>query len=286
MADSVMESIRAIESLPTHPEQIAKVLDALNTTSSMEYNLLHLIQYDPAIATRILSVANLPVYGYGRRVDSLQQAAGLLSPSLVSSIILTTPIFEMFNDSDHACHQKFNHLQLWAHCGVTGGLAGFLAGKLQLMEEDVCLTLGLVHDMGKIALVVNFPQDVLDAVEQSKEKKIPLSQALEALIGCSQHDVAGQLAADWNYPDNLIDFLKKPETEIEKNGDLGAIVLLANALAEEWGYGDGLDIEEANSVDKLTANLALSPRDLEQWQAEMKQQAETLSRSILTKTLS
>jgi HD-like signal output (HDOD) protein len=252
----------------------------------MEYNLLHLIQYDPAIATRILSVANLPVYGYGRHVDSLQQAAGLLSPSLVTSIILTTPIFEMFNDSDHTYHQQFNHLQLWAHCGVTGGLAGFLAAKLQLMEEDICLTLGLIHDIGKMALILTYPKAMLEALDQSKVKKIPLSQALEALIGCNQHEVAGQLATDWNFPDNLIDFLKNPEAETESNRDLGGIVLMANALAEDWGYGDGLDVKKTNSVDMLIESLALSPRDLEQWQPEMKRLAEALSRSILTKTLS
>lgn len=286
MTAPVLEAIRTIQSLPTHPEQIVKVLDALNKTSSMDYNLLQLIQYDPAIAARILSVANLPVYGYGRRVDSLQQAAGLLSPSLVSSIILTTPIFEMFNDSDYTHHQRFNHLQLLAHCAVTGGLAGFLAACLQLMEEDVCLTLGLIHELGKLALVINYPKAVLEAVEQCKAKQVYLDQALEDLIGCSQHDVAAQLATDWNYPDNLVGFLKNPQVEMDGNRDLGAIVLLANALAEEWGYGDGLNVAERYSVDLLIESLALTPRDLEQWQPELKRLAGELSRTILTKTFS
>lgn len=287
MTAAILQSFRNLPSLPTHPEQIAKVLDVLNKTSSADYNLLHLIQYDPIISARILAVANLPVYGYERRVESLHQAAGLLSPSLVTSVILTTPVFEMFRDSDHTYHQKFDHLQLWAHGAVTGTLAAFLAHKLGAVEEDVCLTLGLLHDLGKMALIINHPKEVLEALDRSRKEKLPLSKSLQDAAGCTPEQVAGQLAEEWHYPETLIGFIQSMEND-RHPGEYGpvAIVRLANRLAEEWGYGDGLHLPEDEPLDVLAAALGVPLADLDAWKADMQSEAESRARSILTKTLS
>ncbi|CAI2719222.1 HDOD domain-containing protein [Nitrospina watsonii] len=287
MSASLLESFRNLPDLPTHPEQIAKVLDELNKTSSMDYNLLHLIQYDPAIATRILAVANLPVYGYERRVESLQQAAGLLSPSLVTSIILTTPVFEIFRDADHACHQQFDHLQLWAHCAVTGVLAAYIARKLESVEEGICLTLGLIHDMGKMALIVNHPKQVLEAVERCRKEGGALNDALREMVGCTPYEVAAQLAGDWHYPGILIAHLRDMEAATgSENSAPVMIVRLAKRLAEDWKYGDGLELPDTTPVDSLLPALGVSPADLDQWKPEMQSQADKLARSILAKMLS
>ncbi|MGP0566027.1 MULTISPECIES: HDOD domain-containing protein [unclassified Nitrospina] len=287
MSVTLLDAYKDFPSLPSHPEQIAKVIDVLGKTSSADYDLLHLIQYDPAIAARILAVANLPVYGYERRVESLQQAAGLLSPSLVTSVILTTPVFEMFRDADHTYHRKFDHLQLWAHGAVTGILAAFMANKLGTMEEDVCLTLGLLHDLGKMALIINHPREVLEALDRARKDSLPFSQALQNVAGCTPQEVAGRLAEEWHYPVSLIEYIQSLENgkAARETGPV-AIVRLANRLAEDWGYGDGLHLPENEPLDPLVAALGISLSDLSQWKVDMQSRAENRARRILSKTLS
>lgn len=82
------------DSLPTLPDQISRVLDETSRASAMDYNIVQIIQFDPAIASRVLQVSNSALYGYPSQIGSLQQAAGLLGPGVIKSIILTTPIFE------------------------------------------------------------------------------------------------------------------------------------------------------------------------------------------------
>ncbi|MCF8723490.1 HD-like signal output (HDOD) protein [Nitrospina gracilis] len=287
MSATLLDAYKCLPGLPSHPEQIAKVIDVLGKTSSADYDLLHLIQYDPAIAARILAVANLPVYGYERRVESLQQAAGLLSPSLVTSVILTTPVFEMFRDADHTYHRKFDHLQLWAHGAVTGTLAALLANKLGTMEEDVCLTLGLLHDLGKMALIINHPREVLEALDRARKDALPFPQALQDVAGCTPQEVAGQLAEEWHYPANLIEYIQSLENgKVARETGPVVIVRLANRLAEDWGYGDGLHLPENEPLDPLVAALGISLSDLSQWKPDMQSRAENRARRILSKTLS
>ena len=91
-----LDWFRTIKSLPSLPEQINSVLVATGSTSSMDYNIVEIIQYDPSMALSVLKVANSHVYGCSDEISSLQQAASLLGPGAIKNIILRTPILERY----------------------------------------------------------------------------------------------------------------------------------------------------------------------------------------------
>ena len=115
-----LDWFRTIKNLPSLPEQINSLLVATGSTSSMDYNIAEIIQYDPSLALSVLKFANSSVYGYSGKISSLQQAAGLLGPGTIKNIILRTPILGRHltnrqNDtpidfSDYGCIVEQQHL--------------------------------------------------------------------------------------------------------------------------------------------------------------------------------
>ena len=286
MSAPSLETFKKIYSLPTLPEQIAKVLDEVSRTTSMDYNLLHVIQYDPCIASRILAVANAPVYGYGKKVDSLQQAAGLLSPSLINSLILTTPILELHHAEFQDLMKQLDCMESWVHSAVTSRFAGFLGSKVEKVESDVCLTFGLIMDIGKLAIKMHYPEAMLSAVEFSNQEQTPLDAVLQQNLGFSHHQVAATLAEGWNYPDSLVSFLQSPESFAKEETEFtGSVTLLAKILAEEWGYGDGLGAPYFLPKWELMEKAGIDKNDISLWEPVMKKAADQIAGTLRAQKL-
>ena len=67
-----LEWFRSVKSLPSPQEQINNVLVNIGSSSSIDFNIVEIIQYDPSMALSVLKVANSPLYGYSAKISSLQ----------------------------------------------------------------------------------------------------------------------------------------------------------------------------------------------------------------------
>jgi len=268
-----LNDFRSLKNLPSLPEQINSVLVATGSTSSMDYNIVEIIQYDPSMALSVLKVANSPVYGYSAKISSLQQAAGLLGPGAIKNIILRTPILERHLIEPHI-KSSLNFEDLWLHCGVTASLSGGLGRLIGGLESDVCFTAGLIHDAGGIALATFYPQELSKAFETSRNEKINLLDAEKEVFGFTSLEVGVELMTAWNFPESLID-LNRVESLKNQEGYLSkpvAVVALAKLLSREWGgcchHPDELDKE------KLLDFLGISSEDISRWQPDLKKYAQ------------
>lgn len=262
---------RTIKSLPSLPEQINSVLVATGSTSSMDYNIVEIIQYDPSMALSVLKVANSPVYGYSGKISSLQQAAGLLGPGAIKNIILRTPILERYlTNRQNDTPLDFN--DLWAHCGVTASLSGGLGRLIGDLESDVCFTAGLIHDIGIIALSAYCPKELAKAFETSHNEKIDLLDAEKKVFGYNSSDVSMELMDAWNFPRALSDLYRSDNGENKSRwiSKPIAVVELAKLLLKEWGYPGCSHIKREPDKDQLLQFLQITTDDLSNWEQELK----------------
>jgi len=277
-----LESFGRIQNLPTPPEQLARVLDEVAHTSAMDYNILKMIQYDLSIATRVLQVANRPFYGFGSQVDSLQQAAGLLGPSIIKSIILTAPILTL-PGSNGTGGDPTDLSKVWIHSAVTATLAMALARNVKNLESDVCFTAGLIHDIGIIALMVQAPELMEESVDYGRRKRFLLSRAVQENVGFSLGDIAATMAASWGYPERLVRVLSKgwgdpldgPEDRFV------AVVLLAKHLSCQWGYTDDFETGPLEDPERYLKILGMSESGFERLHPQLKQEARDIADTII-----
>ena len=266
-----LDWFQTIKNLPSLPEQINSVLVATGSTSSMDYNIVEIIQYDPSMALSVLKVANSPVYGYSGKISSLQQAAGLLGPGTIKNIILRTPILERHltkrqNDT------PIDFSELWVHCGATASLSGGLGRLIGGLESDVCFTAGLIHDAGIIALSAYCPKELAKAFEISHNEKICLLDAEKKVFGFNSSDVSVELMSAWNFPDSLIDLFRSDD-EDNKSSWVSkpiAVVVLAKLLLNEWGYPGCSHMQGEPDKEKLLQFLKITTDDLSNWEDELR----------------
>jgi HD-like signal output (HDOD) protein len=262
---------QTIKNLPSLPEQINNVLVATGSTSSMDYNIVEIIQYDPSMALSVLKVANSPVYGFSGKISSLQQAAGLLGPGTIKNIILRTPILER-HLTNHQNDAPINFSDLWVHCGMTASLSGGLGRLIGGMESDVCFTAGLIHDSGVIALAAYYPKELAKAFETSQNEKISLLDAEKKVFGFNSSDLSMELMNAWNFPESLLDLYRSGDKDNKSSwfSKPIAVVVLAKLLLKEWGYPGCSHIQEELDKERLLQFLEITTDDLSNWEVELR----------------
>ncbi|MZH06264.1 MAG: HDOD domain-containing protein [Nitrospinae bacterium] len=269
-----LDVFHSVKNLPSPPEHINNVLVASGSTSSMDYNIVEIIQYDPSMALSVLKVANSPVYGYPAQIFSLQQAAGLLGPGAIKNIILRTPILEKYL-AEQESEFALDYEELWMHCGVTASLAGGLGRLIGGLESDVCFTAGLIHDAGVIALSVYYPREMSEAVGKSRNEKINLLNAEKKVFGFDSSQVSMELMTAWNFPESFINLFRSdiPIDEADPSSKTGAVVGLAKLLSREWSLHVCSHVPDDLDGGKLLHVLGITPQNISHWEPELKKYA-------------
>jgi len=233
-----IESLTDLDSIPSIPEQVSKALNGIEAILAVDYDIVHMIQYDAPIALGVLKLANSSMYGYPCQIFSLQRAAELVGPGAIKNVILTTSIFEQFED-----HQKpivdLELNELWVHTAVTASAAEGIGAILDEIEPDVCFTAGLIKDCGLIALAMNYPESINDIINRQASDNISLFEAEQVVIGTTHAEIGALMLENWGFPKKLSETIKDCfETENGNPGSkLSGVVGLAKFLAESWGYG-------------------------------------------------
>jgi HD-like signal output (HDOD) protein len=271
MTSSKADEFLVMEGLPSLPGQILSLLDELSKTSAMDYTILQKIQYDPAIALRVLQVANTPLYGYGGKVSSLQQAGGLLGPGAIRNIVLTTPILERYQEDNFP--PAFDYSKLWLHMTVTAVLAGSLGACLKKIETDVCFTAGLIHGIGKISLAAYHSKSLQEWVRQAECEQMSLLEVEKRELGFTHADLGVKMAEAFCLPQELINAQKfyYASGEDEITDPLAGTVCVARNLANSWGFTDGIGNEAPAGMDTLFSLLNFSEAELEEWTPQFRE---------------
>jgi len=229
-----------LDRFPSIPWQIIKELDEVGTSSCMDYNLVGMIQRDASVACRVLKVANEPLYGYGGKISSIQQATGLLGPGMLKNIILTTPILD-------SCWKEGNsdfgidYTGLGIHMVLTGVAAEWVGGFNKDIDTDVCFTAGLICGMGKLALATFYPEFYVKSAELCAQDNVSPDEAEIRMIGFKSSEIGLNIARAWNYPDQLVKVFEFQAAggKAQEKDNLSDIVCLAGYLAAKLNYREG-----------------------------------------------
>jgi HD-like signal output (HDOD) protein len=271
MKHPALELFRGMESIPSLPFHILNIIEGVSGISAMDYNIVEMIQYDPAIACRLLKTANLPLYGYSGKIYSLQQASGLLGPGAIKNIILTTTVFEKFSRDEYFL-SEIDYSKLWVRSAAVAAIAQALARLIGNVESDACFTLGLISELGEIALAVNCPQALASSARVSREKKVSYVQAEMEVLGYHHGQVAAELCRSWGFPESITENLQKIDEPgpAQSSGTALLIVQAASVLAAEYGFDDGLHVSPPFSIGSVLDELQMPLSQLESWKPSLK----------------
>lgn len=233
----VSSILSTVYNLPAAPLIILEVSKLIEDPKSSAAQLGKLISKDQGLVTKILAVANSPLYGIPRRVSTIEFAIVILGFNHIKNIVVALSMMEAFKNIGDA---KFNQKAYWEHSLLTATASKKIADDLGLRLSGEIFTAGLLHDLG-IPIIYKYFNKEYNAIEKamSYNTKI-LSDVEREILGVTHGELGEMLINKWNLPDKLGDSLKhhhKPsDAEVDK--EIAAVVHLADYLTHKFQLGN------------------------------------------------
>ena len=184
--------------LPSLPITVVALGEAVADDRCTVDRILGVLAKDPPLSATMLRMANSVLYGGDQSVTELRTAVLRLGFDAVLNLGRTAGVIRTFKGARH-----LDAVRLWQHSVAVGlvskGICRIIR-KNHLLEQ--AFMAGLLHDIGKIALDLCFPDDYAPVVAAFQAGQ-PIIEAETAILGVTHADAGGMLAADWNFPDTL-----------------------------------------------------------------------------------
>ena len=197
--------------VPSLPEVISRISDAIKDERKGTQQIAKLIQLDPGLTARLVQIANSPGYRSYFPIDSCQMAVTRLGLKTTRNLITALVLHNVFKIKSKTLHKRLS--ELWQHSCHVAAICYVLAqlhkGRL---EPEKALLAGLVHDIGVLPIF----HYVLDYPELLKSDK-----GLDELIFTLRGTLGRKILEKWQFSPDLIEV---PEGAEEWERDSGGAV--------------------------------------------------------------
>ena len=264
---SLRRKVENINSLPTIPSTLKQISKIIEEPLISLKEIGDFISNDPALTTKILKMVNSAFYGFPGRISSTSHATVLLGLNVIKGLLVGVSVFEVMQNT---------MLGLWEHslgCAITSRL---MAKRKGLKDYDDVYAAGLLHDIGKIILFLEFPKEYKETMNEAELKEITIVEAERDHFVTNHADIGSWLAEKWFFPRNLIEVIKYHHNpHLSKNAPIEtAIVHLADIFMRASGVGFAGDpfVPAVNPVAFETLNF--SETDIKEILEEMEDSLE------------
>lgn len=232
-AEQTLAKLQNISNLPAVPKVLHEISTLFNLPRISLKQVGDIVEKDPALTVKVLSVANSPLYGLRRNVKSIDSAVLILGiqeiKSIVTSIKMTSAI-KMKPD------RFFDPNKFWHHSMSVGILAQRMAKDLGFNFEGDCYVAGMLHDMG-ILVIHEFLQKEFNTIkEEAKSNNCSFLKKEYEVLGLSHQEIGEYLTQKWSLPPVYSDALRfhHQPGDSKENNFLTSILHLADYTTSKF----------------------------------------------------
>lgn len=190
-------ALTACTNLPTLPDVALKIIEASKDPDISLHDVSNIISTDPAIAAKLLKIANSPLYSQRRTLNNLREALTLLGFNASLTIALSFSLQRSVSDS-HPIHKSF-----WIRSILAAHIARLLGTKLKVSRLEDLFLAGLLQDIGMLAFkCLNDTATINSSKDMMHNERIHLE--IDKL-GVDHADIGAWLLKEWALPEYLID---------------------------------------------------------------------------------
>lgn len=180
--------------LPSLPEIVVRVRQAVSNDNVNLGGVVKLIQVDPSLTARLVQIANSPLYRSRQPVENCLMAVNRLGLTTTRDLVTCLVLNNVFNTENKMLTARVK--KLWQHSCHVAAIASTIAKVTPNLHEDTALLAGLLHDIGVLP-VLHYAAEFPEVVE-SEEKLDFVIQELRASLG-------QKILQTWNFDRALSD---------------------------------------------------------------------------------
>ena len=235
--EEIRKAIGQIKSLPSAPLLYIQLTKELRKPNVHVSQVAEIIQQDTGMSAKLLQVVNSAFFGFAASIADVQEAVARLGFQTIKSLALMAGAFN--TPSALKKIDGFSLDELQRHSLYSASLAKRLL--TDQVEKDYAVTAALLHDLGKLVLASQMPEQLAAVLEIVRSDGRPLIEVEKQIIGASHAQIGGCLLGLWGVPEEIVEavtYHHEPKLVPQKTGFgvLGA-VYVANCLSN----GDELD---------------------------------------------
>jgi HD-like signal output (HDOD) protein len=218
--------------IPAFPPIVMRVLDLMAGENVEIADLVRLIGSDAVFSAQILRVANSPLFSLRSQIDGIQQAVVALGLSRVQGLAMTVATSNYMK----AALKTDELFRCWRHMLATAILSRELALSGSV-PADLAYTAGLLHDIGRLGLLVAYPHEYAAAMKTADRESLGLLDQERKVFGMDHCEAGRCLVEQWHFPaDFQVVTGRHHDRQFGGAMDLLQVVHYACTLADSMGY--------------------------------------------------
>jgi len=219
----------------------AKAIQLAEDERAAAMDLATVISSDQALTAKLLRLSNSAYYGYARRISTVREAVILLGMRTVRSVAIASGIIDAF--AVPQVDQRFDCDLFWAHSVTVGLLSEAIARETKAVRPEDAFTAGVIHDIGKLAMMLTEPQLFARTVQLVVVDEMTYDAAEVQVFGVSHAQVGARLAQRWKFPESLVEAIQAhhPARPVTRIDSLASVVASANLACNREGLACGFD---------------------------------------------
>lgn len=259
----------ALDELPPFPWVAKRLMATVSRDDVDIHEVGTLIAAEPVFATRVLQLANSPLFALEGQVRTISHAIILLGLDRVKAITFTRALEDFI-----APTLSIKALRLcWQNCLATALVAEKLA-RAARMDVDFAYVAALLRDIGRLALLVKYPGPYSNLLAVSGEQHFEIMAMERELFDIDHCEAGTWLMHHLPFPPELADIIANHHRELDyRQFRMLHLVQCADRLADALGFGVLPEIARP-PVEDAVHNLPEPARarigdDVNSWAAEI-----------------
>ena len=257
--------ISKVKNLPPVSQAALKLVNLLEQASISNDDVVQVIKCDNVLTAKLLRACNSPYFGLAEPVATVDQAVLILGHQQILHIVLTLAFGNTMIVTLPAYAAEAN--ALWQHSLVTATAAEIVAAEAYdlKVEAPVAFTVGLLHDIGKLAMSQGLPRELLAQIRERMDQENLSRRAAERLVTGTDHaEVGASLLKSWRLPSEIIEAVGyHHQPPLVPQPKLSAITYVANALAHRVSPVPGEDVTAGELNLEVAAALNIDESRIE-----------------------
>lgn len=198
MDESLQARFKTLGNFPSPPRIAQDIIALANDPDVGIAEVSTAISRDPALSTKVLRMANSPLYAQRRRSENLRQAMTLMGLDATMTLCLGFSIASNFQSTKAS---SLDYKQYWKRSVLSGLSARCISEALKLANPEDIFLAGLLQDIGILAL---------DRARPGFYKELPADATHAQYIALERKELGEDHAAlgswllgSWNMPASM-----------------------------------------------------------------------------------
>jgi diguanylate cyclase (GGDEF)-like protein len=198
--DKIVQRLRTCTSFPTPPAVAMQVIALAQDPDIDLARVADTVSADPAIAAKVMRIANSAMYARRRQSTNLRQALIVLGLNATLTLALS---FTLVTTLRKDTSKGFDFQAYWKRAILSATWGKLLASEFGRRDAEEVFLAGLLQDIGMLALDKIAP-DTYAGVAAFQMEHGRVAQHEQSCVGTDHRSVGAWLLKSWNMPAPLV----------------------------------------------------------------------------------